>query len=107
MTEMSLWTNIGNRPNVFAKETVRHIQFTRPRGRPCKGLMDLSVRNDLLVSLTPKKLPKAILFVTIILVFSKMGNILTIRIIGEQLTIPMLVPDGWYLEWIKLFMECV
>ena len=44
--------------------------------------------------LTPKKLRKAILFVTIILVFSKMGNILTIRIIGEQLTIPMLEQDG-------------
>ena len=67
------------------KGKVGRIQYTRR----FSGLGSVP-----LGGLTPKKLRKAILFVTIILVFSKMGNILTIRIIGEQLTIPMLEQDG-------------
>ena len=56
--------------------------------------------------LTTKQSQKAILSVIIILVFLKMGNISTIRIIEEQLTIHMLAPVGWFLVWIKHFTEC-
>ena len=76
------------------KETVRNLTYNCGHLRIQNGAVHIDLKQIFKRCLTRKQSQKVILFVIIIPVFLKMDNILTIRIIEEQLTIHMLVPVG-------------